>query len=492
MRFAVIVGCAGLLVFVACSGGGVAPGPRPTPIVSPTATTPASATPTPAGSPSPSSKPTAQPTSTPQPSATPAPTATPKPTATPTATPSPLSKIQHVVIIVQENRTPDNLFHGLPGADIANSGLDTSGNTITLQPIPLDDPYDLDHSHKGFLAMYDGGKMDGANTVKASCGTNCPYPNPQYGYVPATDNAPYMQMAMQYTFGDRMFETNEGPSYPAHQFIFSGTSEPEVGSDLLVSENPGAQAGEPGCLSTEQAQVAAIDPSGSETQTVVSCFEHETLSDLLDAKGLSWRYYAASTKGIWVAPNSIAHIQSGPDWANVVTPPAQVLNDIADGQLPQVSWVTPTAAESDHAKSNNGTGPSWVASVVNAIGQSPYWNNTAIFIVWDDWGGWYDHVKPQIFGSYELGFRVPLIVISPYAKPGYVSHVQHEFGSILKFTEATFNTGSLGFTDARADDLSDCFNFSQTAQPFRAIRARYSADYFRRLPPDPRDPDTDF
>jgi len=464
LRAAVVFGLAGAHGLVACSGGGgSSPGaPPPT----------ASATPAPGATPTPTAKPTSTPSS------------TPTPVATNSAT------IQHVVIIFQENRSPDNLFHGLPGADIANSGLDTSGKTIALAPIPLADTYDLDHSHTGFLDMYDGGKMDGANTVHTSCGTTCPYANPQYGYVPASDNAPYMQMASQFTFADRMFQTNEGPSYPAHQFIFSGTSEPETGSDLLVSENPAS--GSPGCLSTEQAPVRVIDPAGGETQTVISCFEHQTLADLLDAKGVSWRYYAPATTGIWVAPNSIGHIQSGPDWAKVVTPETQVLSDIANGQLAQVSWVTPTAAESDHAKANNGTGPAWVASVVNAIGKSPYWKNTAIFVTWDDWGGWYDHVKPQIFGSYELGFRVPLIVISPYAKPAYVSHVQHEFGSILKFTEETYGLGSLGFTDARADDLADCFNLHQTPLPFRTIAARYSATYFKELPPDTRNPDTDY
>jgi phospholipase C len=454
----------------ACGGGGGGNGGPPPPRATAT--------------PAPSPRVTASPTPAPTPSSTPAPTPTPTPAPSGPA-------IQHVVIIFQENRTPDNLFQGVPGADIATSGLDTSGNTIPLQPIPLANTYDLDHSHTGFLAMYDGGKMDGANTVKASCGANCPYANPQYGYVPATDNGPYTTLAAQYTFGDRMFQTNEGPSYPAHQFIFSGTSEPSVGSDLLVSENPAA-GGMPGCLSSEQAQVEVIDPAGNENQKVTSCFEHPTLADVLDAKGVSWRYYAPVTTGIWVAPNSIEHIQMGPDWANVVTPETQVLTDIADGNLAQVSWVTPTAAESDHAKSNNGTGPSWVASVVNAIGQSPYWSHTAIFLTWDDWGGWYDHVPPHIFGSYELGFRVPLVVISPYAKPAYVSHVQHEFGSILKFTEQTFGTASIGFTDVRADDLSDCFNYAQTPLTFRTIQARYRADYFKRLPPDRRNPDTDF
>jgi phospholipase C len=129
--------------------------------------------------------------------------------------------------------------------------------------------------------------------------------------------------------------------------------------------------------------------------------------------------------------------------------------------------------------------------VVNAIGNSQYWNDTAIFITLDDWGGWYDHVKPPQYNAYELGFRVPLIVVSPYARPGYVSHVQHEFGSILKFIEGTFALGSLGYTDARADDLSDCFDFTQAPLTFRTIASKRRASYFQRLPPDGRPIDDD-
>ncbi|MBV8603011.1 MAG: hypothetical protein JO359_15725, partial [Candidatus Eremiobacteraeota bacterium] len=122
---------------------------------------------------------------------------------------------------------------------------------------------------------------------------------------------------------------------------------------------------------------------------------------------------------------------------------------------------------------------------------SNYWKNTVIFIAWDDWGGFYDHVKPPIYGSYELGFRVPLIVVSAYARPGYVSHVQHEFGSILRFTEEAFNLGSLGYTDVRADDLSDCFNFSQAPLTFKTIQSRLHAADFLRRPDDKTPPDTE-
>ena len=177
---------------------------------------------------------------------------------------------------------------------------------------------------------------------------------------------------------------------------------------------------------------------------------------------------------IWSNPVEMA--------ANVVAPPSQVLKDISNGQLASVVWVTPTFATSDHPRYTNGSGPSWVTSIVNAIGASPYWQNTAIFVVWDDWGGFYDHVPPPIYNSFELGFRVPLIVVSPYAKTGCVSHVRHEFGSILKFIEETFSLPSLGTTDARADDLSDCFSFSQMPRRYRHVSTKYPPEYFLLQP----------
>ena len=182
----------------------------------------------------------------------------------------------------------------------------------------------------------------------------------------------------------------------------------------------------------------------------------------------------------------------------MIIPQTQVLTDIANGQLAQVSWVIPDGAHSDHAAVNDGSGPSWVASIVNAIGNSPYWANTAIIITWDDWGGWYDHVAPTVindgvsWGSgYVYGFRVPLIVVSPYAKAAYISHTTHDFGSILKFIETTFNLPSLGYADAPADDLSDCFNLTQTPITFQTIPAPLDAAHFINDKRPPTDPDDD-
>jgi phospholipase C len=426
------------------------------------------------------------------------------------APPPQASKIKHVVIIFQENRTPDNLFHGLPNADIANSGVNSLGQTIPLAPESLVTNYDLNHNHGSFLSMYNNGNMDGADLISVSCQpgvVGCPPPNPQFYYVNPSEVAPYFQLAQQYTFGDRMFQTNQGPSFPAHQFIISGTSAPTATSNLFASENPmqPPNTSIAGCIAAPSATVKLIDPTGDETATQYPCFDHPTLTDLFNAKGISWKYYAPNAGSIWTGPNAIQHmcvpdasgtICTGPDWVNnVVIPQTQVLSDIANGQLSQVTWVIPDAQTSDHASSNDGSGPSWVASVVNAIGTSPFWSDTAIIIAWDDWGGWYDHVAPPVINSYEFGFRVPLIVVSPYAKPAYVSHVTHDFGSILKFIEVTYGLGSISpgmpYADVAADDLSDCFNFSQTPLSFKMITSKFDASHF---PNDHRphgDPDSD-
>jgi phospholipase C len=409
----------------------------------------------------------------------------------------------NVVVIFQENRSPDNLFGSnpnfSPGVDIATSGVNSQGQQIPLTPVPLANDYDLSHAHSAFVAMYDSGKMDGANKIPIYCNKgapNCPPPNPQFSYV---DNStgildPYFQLAEQFTFADRMFQTNQGPSFPAHQFIISGTSAPSADSDLFVAENPAgvANAGtNTGCTAPSSEYVRLIDPNGGETQTMYPCFEHPTLVDLLDNAGISWRYYAPSAGSIWTGPNAIEHLRFGSDWANdVVLNPPQVLTDIANGQLANVSWVIPTGQESDHAGVNKGLGPSWVASIVNAIGQSQYWDNTVILIAWDDWGGWYDHVAPNVVNSYEYGFRVPLIVVSPFAKQGYVSHVTHDFGSILHFIETVYKLPSLGYADQYADDLSDCFDFHRHNQ-FKKIPARYDGKYFLNDKTPPTDPDDD-
>jgi phospholipase C len=429
--------------------------------------------------------------------------------------------IQHVVVIFQENRTPDNLFQDSVlvgrGADIAQQGMNSSGQTITLAPIDLgtvgSNPqnYDLSHAHSAFVFMYDGGKMDGADKIACSPLASCnEHTNPQFMYVMQSDVAPYFALAEQYTFGDRMFQTNQGPSFPAHQFIYGGTSAPTESSPLFAAENPSGASS--GCISVPNTTVSMIDAAGSESAQPPQypCFEHQTLSDLLDAKTVTWRYYTPSVGSVFTAPGAIRHICkpaavsgtltcTGPEWSgSVVIPQTQVLTDIANGDLAQVSWVIPDGTYSDHPLSNDGSGPSWVASIVNAVGNSPYWANTAILITWDDWGGWYDHVAPKVindgvsWGSgYVYGFRVPLIVVSAYAKAKYISHTTHDFGSILKYIETTFSLNSLGYADAYADDLSDCFNMTESPISFQTIPAPIGPRQFLERKGPAVDPDDD-
>jgi phospholipase C len=233
-------------------------------------------------------------------------------------------------------------------------------------------------------------------------------------------------------------------------------------------------------------------PDGTLTAGPYPCFDYTTLADELDAARITWRYYApaiGSSGDVWSAFDAIKHIRFGSDWNKVTSPETQILSDVAGGSLAQVTWVVPAKINSDHAGSKSTSGPQWVGDVVNAIGGSKFWNNTVIFITWDDWGGWYDHVSPPQLDVMGLGFRVPLIVVSPFAKQGYVSHVQHEFGSILKFTEEQFGLPSLGTTDARSDDLSDCFNFNQQRVRFVPLRTRLSPAFFMSQRPEREPPD---
>jgi phospholipase C len=402
--------------------------------------------------------------------------------------------INHIIIIIQENRTVDNLFNGFPGANTVQSGLTSAGQTVELQPENLAEQWDPNHSHNAFLTEFDNGQMDGFNKEEVGCSPCSPAPptDPVYAYVPQAQVQPYWTLAQNFALADDMFESNEGPSVPAHMYLSFGSSAVDNTNTLYAMDNPTTPAGAQtsGCDSPAETLEQLINPAtNDQSQFMYPCFDHQTLWDLLDAAGVTWRWYQPQlTNGLWYTPDAIKHIRYGPDYANVSTPNTNILTDIANGNLPGVSWVIPTAAESDHAASTDGSGPAWVASVVNAVGNSSYWNETAIFIVWDDWGGWYDHVVPPQYNYFELGFRVPLIAVSPYTVSGYVSHNQHEFGSILHYTEERFGLGNLGTTDVRADDLSDMFNYSQLPIVFSTIPAPAVS---RKSARDRRIPDKD-
>jgi phospholipase C len=366
-----------------------------------------------------------------------------------------------------------------------------------MHPVDLSFPADVDHQHRAFLTEFNDGRMDGWDRARSYPPQGPDFP---YAYVPREQVEPYWDMAERYTFADRMFQSNTGPSFPAHLYLVAGESANTASNPNHLETTQFAW----GCDSPPGATVTVLDKRGDERPGPFPCLEFNTLADLADAAHVSWRYYAPpleSLGSIWSAFDAIRHIRYGPQWSNVISPETRVLTDARSGDLPAISWVVPTAENSDHPFPRKPSsvdvavpgqyGPDWVASIVNAIGSGPLWDSTAVLVVWDDWGGWYDHVAPPKADRMGLAFRVPFIVISPYARHHYVSHVQHEFGSILKFAERTFNLPSLNTTDRRSDALRDCFDFSQPPAPFRPIPALHQAAFFTQLGLPDVAPDSD-
>jgi len=412
---------------------------------------------------------------------------------------TPLSKIKHVVIIVQENRSFNDLFYGVPGAYTVSYGRDPKGRKIALQPIGLQTVWDLDHSSYSFFSACNGTgsfpgtdcRMNGFTREYVGCNHGnyppCPIEHPQYAYVPHEETKPYFDMASQYVLADRMFASNfDASSFISHQYIIAGQASSAVNYPYNAW---GCEGGKKDLIGTVTQQRTLY---GGYIRT---CFDDTTLGDELDRAGLSWAFYAASYSSgylsIWSAYQAIGHIFYGPDWSKDVLPNLQFFDDVKSGRLRDVSWITPSCANSDHAGCGSNTGPSWVTSLVNAIGRSPYWSSTAIFIMWDDYGGWYDPVAPEKLDYDGLGMRIPLLVISPYAKQGYVSHVHYEHGSILQFAEDRFGLPRMAASDARANSLvPDCFDFNQPPRRFIPIKAPHDEAYFRHQPLDLRMPDS--
>ncbi|HKU82191.1 MAG TPA: alkaline phosphatase family protein, partial [Candidatus Tumulicola sp.] len=363
---------------------------------------------------------------------------------------------------------------------------------------------DLNHMHSGFVASCDlhGSTcaMDGFDTIGfGASGQNGPAGDYPYRYVDPKQIAPYWTLARRYALADHLFQTQGSGSFTAHQDLIRGNT--AINAHESIIDTPSrppwgcdAPHNQPGGITTH---TSLLTDRGQYlfNKGPFPCFGYATLRDVMDAKGVSWRYYvpplAPSDSGyLWNAFDAIRAVRYSSEWkANVISPETQVLSDAAAGNLPAVTWVIPDAINSDHPYAHD-TGPSWVAQIVNAVGESNLWNSTAIVILWDDWGGFYDHVPPPQLDYQGLGFRVPMLVVSPYAKKSYVSHTQYEFASILRFVEDNFGLARIGANDQRAASIADCFDFTQSPRAFVPLQAPYSRTYFERQRPSYEPVDT--
>jgi phospholipase C len=407
------------------------------------------------------------------------------------ATESGVGKIRHVVYVVQENRSFDDMFYGYPGADTVTTGRNSRGKKIVLQRISLKTVYDVDHSARAMFEACDGTeglpgthcRMNGFNRERIYF--HGPH-NGQYAFVPHAESKPYFDMAHEFVLADRMFASQLDESFVAHQYVVAAQAQSSVGLPALHW----------GCWGGPSDRVTTLTRRRTYGRTQRPCFDYDTLGDELDAAGRSWRFYTSEYtipyEGFWSAYQAVRHIFYGPDWKNdVITPQSQFLTDVGAGKLANFTWITPRCADSDHPACGSGLGPSWVASIVNAIGESKFWDSTVIFVQWDDWGGFYDHVPPPYQDYDGLGFRVGLIVIAAYAKKDYVSHVRYETASVLRYAEDLFGLARLSAADARAASPAvDCLDFTQKPRAFVPIKAPEDAAFFLRQPPDPRIPDS--
>ncbi|MDA4113261.1 MAG: alkaline phosphatase family protein [Thaumarchaeota archaeon] len=320
------------------------------------------------------------------------------------------SQIQHVIIIMQENHTFDNFFGTFPGVNGIQN--DPPG----VNPFHITKPITSDLCHSWICAhlSYDGGRMD---AFLKEAGTNR-----TFGYYDGSNIPYYWGLAKNYTLFDNYFSSVLGPSLPNHVYLVAGRDGDVINNSFATfSFNP---------IMTE-----------------------------LDKARITWRYYAGYAPGYsgWNPLPGFRQFQQG-SWGSKITDSQAILSDIAGGNLPQVSWVMPpNDSSSDHPPYSLDVGQAWTRSVVSALQKSQYWSSSAIFLTWDDYGGWYDHVAPPQVDPNGYGFRVPLILISPFAKNGYVDNTLSDHSSLLSFIENNFSLGNLGARDASSNDLVEAF-----------------------------------
>jgi phospholipase C len=431
----------------------------------------------------------------------------------PDGSPLAIHKIRHVVIIMQENRSFDSYFGTYPGAD-GIPGLAGNPGTVPCLPLaggkrcerPFHDPSVFNaggpHSFANAVTDIGGGKMNGfakeaqgawsavcaVNPTSPFCGARSAGHPDVMGYHNARELPNYWAYARHFVLQDHMFESDRSWSLPSHLYLVSGWSArcTLTGDPMSchgAPENPGSPPHQP------------LNPTSAAPD-----YAWTDLTYLLHKYGVSWGYYIArgtqpdcSNNEVLCGPvkqdSTVPSTWNPLPWFDTVRQDDQLQNikplqdfstALSSNTLPAVSWIVPNERVSEHPPSLITNGQTYVTGLINSIMRSSSWNSTAIFLSWDDWGGFYDHVPPPTVDGQGYGIRVPALVISPYAKSGYIDHQILSQDAYLKFIEDDFLGGQRidPETDGRPDprptvrenvkilgNLARDFNFNQSPRP---------------------------
>jgi phospholipase C len=388
--------------------------------------------------------------------------------------PGVFDKIQHIVYIIKENHSFDSMFGLFPGANGATQGTISTGQVVQLQRLADPPPNDIAHDWKSAVEATDGGRMDRFNLIPGgdTNGNLLAYSEFYQADIPN-----YWTYASQFVLGDAMYSSISSGSYPGHLYIMAA-------QNMGVVDNPVTprSVGGWGCDGPPGTTVAAITDTDPEVlQNPFPCFSATSLANELQNAGVFWKSYAPTkqdTGYIYNSLRSFSQIFNTSLWQSNVVSQNDFVADAMSSNMPAVSWLTPDQRYDEHPTQSVCEGENWTVRQINAIMQGPNWNSTAIFFVEDDFGGFYDHVKPPSQDIYGYSIRVPLIIISPYAKQtvygqqGYITHATYEFSSVLRFIEERFGITPLSSRDATANDTLDAFDFSQAPLPPLVLHQR--------------------
>jgi phospholipase C len=378
------------------------------------------------------------------------------------ARPPQADPIQHIVILLRENHTYDNLFGRFPGGDGTLTGRQIDGDKVRLSRTPEPTQLVLGHTNGAAQIAINRGTMDGFGRMVNAVQDGRQVALSQYRQ---SDIPNLWAYAQHFTLDDHFFSTVAGPSFPNHLALVAGTSAGIIDDPIFNSHHDW------GCNASPQGWVDAIDPKTGNVHFVRPCVHVTTLADELQSRGISWGYYSTSPTdrmGLWKAVSATHAVGF---WRHF-RPESSFIADVRSGRLPAVSWVVTSPKFSTASNFGVCAGENHLVRQLNALMQSPLWYNTAAFVTWDDFGGFYDHVAPPRFNQVSYGPRVPDIVISPYARAGYIDHAQHDFTSILRYIEDKYGLPRLSAYDRRTISIGNDFSFAQNPIPPAVLQVR--------------------